>query len=154
MDFEILTNGTTNTTDNLDDLFSLDLIPSSLVAFIAASLCSGVGIGGGAFYIATFILVNGMNVHLAVPLSKVSLKERMTGVKKRQRTRYMNYEFFSLSRSCLDFLFFFLLYSPLSSSILLLSLLYILSNSFLLLSFYFLYHLLLLTFPFLLLLLR
>lgn len=36
-----------------------------------AVLCAGVGVGGGAFYLSVFLLVGGMGVHDAIPLSKV-----------------------------------------------------------------------------------
>eukprot|EP01102_Stenamoeba_stenopodia_P011463 TRINITY_DN3524_c0_g1_i1.p1 TRINITY_DN3524_c0_g1~~TRINITY_DN3524_c0_g1_i1.p1 ORF type:complete len:446 (+),score=76.35 TRINITY_DN3524_c0_g1_i1:139-1476(+) len=66
-------DASTNTTAT-PELFSLEIIPATIIALLAASLCSGVGIGGGAFYIATFILiVPGATVHFAVPLSKMTI---------------------------------------------------------------------------------
>jgi len=67
-----------NTT--MPELWTYETIPATVVAFLAASLCSGVGIGGGAFYIATFILiVKNATVHFAVPLSKVFLITMVEG---------------------------------------------------------------------------
>eukprot|EP01104_Vermistella_antarctica_P014327 TRINITY_DN4483_c0_g1_i1.p1 TRINITY_DN4483_c0_g1~~TRINITY_DN4483_c0_g1_i1.p1 ORF type:complete len:465 (+),score=98.73 TRINITY_DN4483_c0_g1_i1:207-1601(+) len=44
-----------------------------LCCFFGASLCAGGGIGGGAFYIAVYILLMGLDPHLAIPLSKATV---------------------------------------------------------------------------------
>jgi hypothetical protein len=38
--------------------------------FISAALAVGAGIGGGALFVAAYILILGMDAHGAVPLSK------------------------------------------------------------------------------------
>lgn len=53
--------------------FDIKLLEGSLICFIGGALCSGGGIGGGAFYLCTFILLLGMDTHTAVPLSKVTI---------------------------------------------------------------------------------
>eukprot|EP01088_Endostelium_zonatum_P018569 TRINITY_DN6005_c0_g1_i2.p1 TRINITY_DN6005_c0_g1~~TRINITY_DN6005_c0_g1_i2.p1 ORF type:complete len:482 (+),score=98.77 TRINITY_DN6005_c0_g1_i2:91-1536(+) len=43
------------------------------LAFIAGAVASGSGIGGGGFYIPIFVLIMGLNPHVAVPLSKITI---------------------------------------------------------------------------------
>ena len=50
-----------------------NLIAGSLLCFVGGALCSGGGIGGGAFYLSAFMLIIGMDAHLAVPMSKVTI---------------------------------------------------------------------------------
>lgn len=61
------------TTNVPDFKFDIKLLEGSLICFIGGALCSGGGIGGGAFYLLTFILLLGMDTHTAVPLSKVTI---------------------------------------------------------------------------------
>lgn len=60
-------------TDDLEFKFDVKLLEGSLICFIGGALCSGGGIGGGAFYLSTFILLLGMDTHVAVPMSKVTI---------------------------------------------------------------------------------
>ena len=48
-------------------------IASAIVCLIGGALCSGSGIGGGGFYIPTFIFLLGLPPHLAIPLSKATI---------------------------------------------------------------------------------
>lgn len=59
--------------DSLEFKFDTKLLEGSLICFIGGALCSGGGIGGGAFYLSTFILLLGMDAHVAVPMSKVTI---------------------------------------------------------------------------------
>ncbi|KAL6061845.1 Membrane transporter protein, variant 2 [Balamuthia mandrillaris] len=44
-----------------------------VLTFIGGALCAGSGIGGGGFYLPVFILLLGLNAHVAVPLSKATI---------------------------------------------------------------------------------
>ena len=48
-------------------------VASAILCLIGGALCSGSGIGGGGFYIPTFIFVLGMPTHWAIPLSKATI---------------------------------------------------------------------------------
>ena len=67
----ILEEGGGETTE-VEPFFTIWLFIGSILCFLAGALCAGGGIGGGAFYIPIFVLVLGLDPHLAVPLSKVT----------------------------------------------------------------------------------
>eukprot|EP01147_Barroeca_monosierra_P006869 gene6869-9523_t len=46
---------------------------ASICVFFSASLAVGAGIGGGALFVAIFMIVLGMDAHSAVPLSKATI---------------------------------------------------------------------------------
>eukprot|EP01095_Lingulamoeba_sp_RSL-Kostka_P017426 TRINITY_DN902_c0_g2_i1.p1 TRINITY_DN902_c0_g2~~TRINITY_DN902_c0_g2_i1.p1 ORF type:complete len:525 (-),score=153.13 TRINITY_DN902_c0_g2_i1:119-1693(-) len=59
--------------DDEPELFTYAIIYGTLLTFLGGSLCAGTGIGGGAFYIPVYILILGLDPHVAVPLSKVTI---------------------------------------------------------------------------------
>src|SRR3989338_564834 len=46
------------------------VLGGSVVVFCGGALCSGAGMGGGAFYLPVFIVLLGYDVHRSVALSK------------------------------------------------------------------------------------
>lgn len=46
---------------------------SHAAVFISAALAVGSGVGGGSFFIASYILILGLDAHYAIPLSKATI---------------------------------------------------------------------------------